>query len=131
MILIDTNLIIRFITKDPAEHYEKSKSFFEKIAKREIKAVITESVLMECYFVLHKLYKIDKQIVIKKLKTLLEFQNIVNDDKYILIEALNILNDTNIDFVDCLLCAKSRLLDYDIVSFDKDIKKCSKKIIKL
>jgi len=25
MILIDTNLIIIFITKDPAEHYEKAR----------------------------------------------------------------------------------------------------------
>ena len=64
MILIDTNIIIRLVTKDPVEQYEKAKEFFEDIAMRKKKAIILESVLMEYYFVLHKLYKIDKLKVI-------------------------------------------------------------------
>ena len=126
MVLVDANVIIRLITKEPIEHYEKSKKFFESVAKREIKAIILESVLMECYFVLFKLYKIDKKQVLQNLKILLEFKNIVNEDKYILIETLNILENKNIDFVDALLCAKSNLLGYEVISFDKDIKKCLK-----
>ena len=134
MILIDTNIIIRLITKDPIEHYEKAKEFFEDIAMRKKKGIILESVLIECYFVLHKLYKIDKLKVIHKLQILLEFENIVNKDKYTLLGALNILKEKNIDFVDALICAKSSINGYKIISFDKDIKKCSEnldKIIKL
>jgi predicted nucleic-acid-binding protein len=42
-----------------------------------------------------------------------------------LIEILNIVNDKNIDFVDALICAKSRLQGYRKLSFDKDVnKKC-------
>ena len=39
-------------------------------------------------------------------------------------EFLNILKNKNIDFIDALLCAKSKLLGYEVKSFDKDLKKC-------
>jgi len=46
-------------------------------------------------------------------------------DKILLIETLNIIDDKNIDFVDALICAKSRLQGYGKLSFDKDVnKKC-------
>jgi predicted nucleic-acid-binding protein len=46
-------------------------------------------------------------------------------DKVLLMESLNIVNDKNIDFVDALICAKSRLQGYGKLSFDKDVnKKC-------
>ena len=52
----------------------------------------------------------------------------VNEDKHILLQALEILKAKNIDFIDALLCAKSRALGYKILSFDKDIEKCLKGI---
>ena len=130
IILIDANIIIRLLTKTPSEQYNISKNLFEKIAKKEIKALISEGILMECYFVLTKFYKFDKQKVLSKLKIILELQNIISDDKYILIETLNILEKKNIDFMDALLCAKNNLLGYEIASFDKDIKKCDGKYYK-
>jgi predicted nucleic-acid-binding protein len=41
------------------------------------------------------------------------------------LETLNIVDGKNIDFVDALICAKSRLRGYGKLSFDKDVnKKC-------
>jgi len=49
----------------------------------------------------------------------------VMKEKVLLIETLNIVEDKNIDFVDALICAKSRLQGYGKLSFDKDVnKKC-------
>ncbi len=124
-VIIDANIIVRFITKSPKEQYHEVLGFFDKLAMRKVRAVLFESILMECYFVLSKFYNIDKQKVISKLKTILEFENIINEDKYIMIETLNLLKEKNIDFVDALICTKSTLLGYKVFSFDKDIKKCT------
>jgi predicted nucleic-acid-binding protein len=81
-------------------------------------------VLAEIYFVLLKVYGLPKQSIIGDLKTVLSLDGIVGDNKIILFEALNILERKNIDFIDALICAKAKLQNYDILSFDNDLKKC-------
>ena len=128
MVLVDTNYIIRYFSKEPDEQYQKSKEFFEDLAKGKVKAIISEGVLMECFFVLNKFYKYSRDEAIEMLITIMSFKNVVNEDKYILLQALEILKDKNIDFINALLCAKSKALGYEILSFDKDIEKCLKGI---
>ena len=126
MVLVDTNYIIRYFSKEPDEQYQKSKEFFEDLARGKIKAIISEGVLMECFFVLNKVYKYSRDEVIEMLITIMSFKNVVNEDKHILLQVLEILRAKNIDFIDALLCAKSKALGYKILSFDKDIEKCLK-----
>ena len=87
-----------------------------------MKAEILSEVLMEAYFVLTKFYKIAKAEVLQDLKTILCLEGIVNKDKAILIETLNIIEHKHIDFVDALIC-KCRLQNYKKLSFDKDLDK--------
>jgi predicted nucleic-acid-binding protein len=79
---------------------------------------------MEAFFVLTKFYKIPKNEVISDLKTILSLEGIINKNKIILFETLNIIENKNIDFVDALICAKCKLQNYDKSSFDKDLEKC-------
>lgn len=84
-------------------------------------------VLMEVLFVMIKIYKIPKSKVIEKLKSLLLLDGVVNDDKGICIDALNLMQHKNIDYVDALICTKNVLQGYGKISFDKEImKKCEK-----
>ncbi|QCT93785.1 type II toxin-antitoxin system VapC family toxin [Caminibacter mediatlanticus TB-2] len=124
--LIDANYIIRLFTKTPDNQYQEAKELFEKIAKREIKAHISEGIVMECFFVLHKLYEYSKEDTADILIKIMSMKNIINDEKEIIITALELLKQHNIDFIDCLLCAKSKILSLEVKSFDKDIKKCLK-----
>ena len=79
---------------------------------------------MEAYFVLTKFYKIAKNEVIGDLKTILAFEGVINPNKAILFEALSILEHKNIDFMDALICAKSKLQGYGKLSFDDDVQRC-------
>ncbi len=106
------------------EHYEKAKELFYRVAKREVEVMVSEGIIMECYFVLLKFYKWDKNRLIDKLEKILKMKNVFCNEKYILLKALEILKVKNIDFIDALLCAKSKALGYKILSFDKDIEKC-------
>ncbi|WP_456480544.1 PIN domain-containing protein [Nautilia sp.] len=124
MVLIDSNYILRFLTMTPKEHFVIAKNLFEDVAKGKIDAIISEGVVMEVYFVLSKFYKWEKEKIIDKLTAILEFKNVVNEDKAVLIYALNILKKHNIDFIDAFLCAKANFYGYEVRTFDKDIKKC-------
>ena len=121
--LIDTNIIIRFLVGDHEEHLKIATEIFTKIENAQIKAEILDSVLMEAYFVLVKFYKLPKNEVLEDLKKLIALKGITGD-KILLLETLNILLNKNIDFVDSLICAKSKLYSYEKLSFDNDLKKC-------
>ncbi|HIP94045.1 MAG TPA: type II toxin-antitoxin system VapC family toxin [Leucothrix sp.] len=122
--LIDTNVIIRFLVGDHEEHLLKSTEIFENIESRRIEVKILDTVLMEVLFVLIKFYKLPKAEVVNDLKSILAMEGIVNTNKVILVEALTLHLDKNIDFVDALICAKSKIQGYGWISFDNDLKKC-------
>jgi predicted nucleic-acid-binding protein len=122
--IIDTNIIIRFLIGDNEDYLQESTKIFQKIENGKIKVEILGEVLMECYFVLTKFYKLPKNEIIRDLKTILSLQGIVNSDKIILFETLNIMENRNIDFVDALICAKTKLQNYNLLSFDKDLNRC-------
>ena len=123
--LIDTNVIIRFLVGDHEEHLKKSKEIFEDIQRAKQEVIILDSVLMEVLFVLTKFYKLPKVEVIDDLKAILALEGVVNSDKVILTEALSLVEHKNIDFVDALICTKSKLQGFGKISFDKDVfKKC-------
>lgn len=122
--LLDTNIIIRFLVGDNEKHLAKSTEYFEQIELGSMEVEILSDVLMEAFFVLTKFYKLPKVEVISDLKTILSFEGVVNKDKVILFEALSIIENKNLDFVDALICAKCKFQNYEKLSFDKDLNKC-------
>jgi predicted nucleic-acid-binding protein len=117
MILLDANYILRFLLKDNLEMYEISK---DCIVNNN--CTIPSEVLAEVVFVLLKVYKVKKQDITKSIVDILNYDSIVMNDKNNIIKSLEIFEDKNLDFVDCILCAKSK--DYTIKTFDKKLNKC-------
>ena len=122
--LLDTNVIIRFLVGDHQEHLAKSIAIFKEIESAKLQVEIVDGVLMEAYFVLTKFYKLPKNEVINDLKAILTLNGVINSNKTILYETLNIVENQNIDFVDALICAKSKLQGFGKLSFDSDVDKC-------
>ena len=122
--LIDANVIIRFLVGDNEEHLTKSREIFRQIENGSLQVEILDVVMMEIFFVLTKFYKFPPKEVIDDLKTILALEGVVNGDKVILFETLTLVRERNIDFVDALICAKSRLQGYGKLSFDSDVDRC-------
>lgn len=123
--LLDTNIIIRFLVGDHEEHLKKSKEIFRDIENLKSEVIILDTVLMEAFFVLTKFYKLPQSEIINDLKVILSLEGVVNSDKVVLFETLSLIDQKNIDFVDALICAKSKLQGFGKLSFDKDVyKKC-------
>ena len=122
--LPDTNVILRYLLADNPELYEKAQRLFEKIRVGEEKAVILESVLVECVYVLTKFYKVPKAEAAARLKELLHYKGVINNDKNDLISALNIFSGKDpLDIVDCVLSAKAKSSGMTMVTFDEKLRK--------
>ena len=122
--LLDTNIIIRFLVGDNGEQLQKSIEIFKAIESAKLQVEILDGVLMEAFFVLTKFYKLPKEEVIGDLKTILALNGVVNSNKPVLYETLNIMEMKNIDFVDAMICAKSKLQGFEKLSFDDDVRRC-------
>ncbi len=119
MLYLDTNVILRYLLEDCEKFIEQSKVYIENHD-----VYIKNEVLAEVVYVLNKTYKVPKKTVRLILQELLLNDNIQVDSKDVSNLAFEIFEVKNIDFVDALLCSYSKILRYEVVSFDKKLNKC-------
>jgi predicted nucleic-acid-binding protein len=124
-VIPDTNVILRYLLSDHPHMYEETRTFFDKVFTGEIAALILESVITECIYVLTKYYRVPREESSELLIHLLNYKGIVNKDKDDLITALNQFATRSIDIVDCLVLAKANSHHMQIFTFDKTLKKQS------
>lgn len=105
-ILPDTNVVLRYLLHDDAVQYERAAEFFERVRVGNEKAIIIESVLVECVYILMKFYKVPKREVADNLTKLLQYKGIANVDRKTLVEALRLFAEQNLDIVDCIVLAR-------------------------
>ncbi len=121
--LPDTNVVVRYLVKDDIELYKQAKTFFDKVKTGEESALILESVVAECVYVLTKIYKVPKEKTADSLKNLLRYRGIINEDRADLIKALTTFAERSMDIVDCILYVKAKDMDTSLFSFDEDLNK--------
>ena len=100
MKILDTNMILRFLLRDNVEMADKAA----KIIDSET-SLITNEVAAEVVYVLTGVYKVSRSDVSKALQNFIEIDNIAASELAVLSKALTFFAESNLDFVDCLLCA--------------------------
>lgn len=122
MAVVDTNFLVRMLTNDQPDSavfaYERVSTY----GANEIS--IADYVLVELTFVLKvwPAYKWSRQTISHGLEELLHIsQFVMSHDAQKAI--INYKTHPKLDFVDCLLLAKSQLDDETILTFDKDLLK--------
>jgi len=123
--LPDTNTIVRYLVADDAALHAKAKDFFDKVKHGDVRAVILESVIAECIYVLTKIYKVPRDRAAGRLIDLLHYKGIANNDQQELIRALTLFSERGLDIVDCILCAKATAAGDNLFTFDADLQKLS------
>ncbi len=125
--LPDTNTIVRYLVADDPVLHAKAKDFFDNVKHGSLKAVILESVIAECIYVLTKIYKVPRVRAAGSLIDLMRYKGIANDDQQELIRALSLFSERGIDIVDCILCAKAATSEDHLFTFDEDLQKLSRR----
>jgi predicted nucleic-acid-binding protein len=67
--------------------------------------------------------QVPKGELAEMLDNVLRYPGIVNTDKPSLREALKLYATNNMDFVDCMLVAKARTGEMELVTFDQGLRK--------
>lgn len=126
--LPDTNIIIRHLLGDDPYMSARANDFFDDVKNGSVKAVILESIIAECIYVLTKIYRVPRAKAAESLIDILRYKGIANDDRQELIHALSIFAERSLDIVDCILCAKAMSGEGSLITFDADLNKLVRSI---
>lgn len=122
--LLDTNVIVRFLTGNKDEKFKGVFDFFQKIEKGKISVELKLIVLFQTIFVLKSFYKVPKGQIVKAMTGLLKFNGLKIKEKRIVVRTMEIWDSKNIEIVDAYLIAclekdsQNILYSYD-TDFDK------------
>jgi len=125
--LPDTNYILRYLLRDDDKQFAEANAFFEQVRTGKEYAVVLESVMTECLYVLTKHYQVPRAAAAESLLGMFAYKGISNPDRDRLASALGIFIKTSLDPVDCLLAATAQNGQNRLLTFDKALLKLTKK----
>jgi predicted nucleic-acid-binding protein len=102
MIVVDTNILVRFIVNDGPTQSERVFRLFDE---REVRVIAT--VLLECEWVLRSFYKFPSERVCEAFRLLLRMDSVFWDDVTAVVSAVA-WHAAGMEFADALHLAQTR-----------------------
>ncbi len=121
---IDTNIFLRYLTKDDSLKYDKCKRIFKKTTEGKLDIATSGMVIAELVWTLLSHYKVSKADVIEKISIIVGTENLFIPDKNIIVDALVLYGRKNIDYIDAYNAVFMKKNDLDeVYSYDTDFDK--------
>lgn len=123
--ILDTSVILRFLTGNSADKKEKFKKLIRDATSEKSTLFVSLIVIIELVYVLEKIYKLEKEDIRERVESLLTLQPVEIESEDVVLESLRLYAEENIKYGDAMILAKSRILDIKpVYTFDKkDFKK--------
>ncbi|MCU0567568.1 MAG: type II toxin-antitoxin system VapC family toxin [Oculatellaceae cyanobacterium Prado106] len=102
MIAVDTNIVVRLLTRDDESQYNRSRQLFQ-----EQEILIPDSVILETEWVLRFSYRLRPSEVCEAFKNLMGLSNVHLVDKEGMVIVLQ-WHESGLDFADAFHLAKSQ-----------------------
>jgi predicted nucleic-acid-binding protein len=115
---VDTNILVRHLTGDPAAMASRATAFLGA----ESELLLTDLVMAETVYVLESFYEAPREQVAESMRSLLALESVVSVDPALLLRAVEVYETERIDFAEAYLvaCAESTGLNR-VASFDKSL----------
>ena len=119
--LIDTNVIVRFLTASKEKKYHGLYAFFSAAERGQIRTELKLIVLFQVIFVLKSVYKVPEKDIAESLLALLEYKGISVSRKKLVRRTLEVWRDNfGLDVVDAYLIANlERYPENVLYSYDR------------
>jgi len=118
MIGLDTNLIVRFFVKDDAAQTALVVNLVRSLTPSN-PGWIGQATILELFWVLTRIYRIDKAGILRILGTLLSSKDLAIENGPAIRAAIEVYREGNADFTDCMIAVSGRAAGCSrIVTFD-------------
>ena len=120
-LFIDTNLFLRYFTKDNQEMYETVEKILLCVLHSEIRIATSTIVLTEIMYTLQSFYKCDQKTIQKHVDSILQIANLVLIDETNFRRAYEYHKKKKVKISDCLIVTQVPE-KYKLCSFDEELK---------
>jgi predicted nucleic-acid-binding protein len=124
MALLDTNVLIRFLTSDKTKKFRGVYTLFESLEQGDLRVELKLIVLFQVVFVLRSFYSVPREDVATAMLGILQYRGIIVKEKKVVRRMIELWQDSKLDIVDCYLIA---CLEGDkqniLFSYDNDFDK--------
>jgi len=121
MLAVDTNVVIRYLTRDDARQFARASALI-----RTEDVFVCTTVLLECEWVLRRAYQYPRERIVDALRSLAGLPSVTLEDAALAVRALDWLAG-GMDFADALHLAKAEGCEA-LVSFDRQLVDAAKRI---
>lgn len=120
MIVVDTNILVRYLIADPREPQTRvAVDFVDTRCSQEKPAVVTPVVLAELVWVLGSRYGFEKPDILAALEAIAHNANLRFEPEEEVLSAFDAYRDHAVDLADCLIAARAEALGITAATFDR------------
>ncbi len=101
-IFVDTNVFLRFLTNDDPAKAKRVERLFQQAIQGKIQLVTSLLVVSEIVWTLESFYHLGKTDIVTKVETILNTPNLFCPQTEMIIRALDLYVQENIDFIDAI-----------------------------
>ena len=110
MLGVDTNVLVRYLTRDDQPQYEKARRMIDREVAKGEPVLVSLLVLLETEWVLRSRYEMAKADIVTAFSALLDTADLTFEDEPSVETAVYSWKDSAADFADCLIEARNRRL---------------------
>jgi predicted nucleic-acid-binding protein len=110
MLGVDTNVLVRYLTRDDQPQYEKARRMIDREVAKGEAVLVSLLVLLETEWVLRCRYEMAKADIVTAFSALLDTADLTFEDEPSVETAVYSWKDSAADFADCLIEARNRRL---------------------
>jgi predicted nucleic-acid-binding protein len=110
MLGVDTNVIVRYLTRDDQPQYERARRLIDREVAKGDPVLVSLLVLVETEWVLRSRYEMAKPDIVAAFSALLDTADLTIEDEPSVETAIYSWKDSAAEFADCLIEARNRKL---------------------
>jgi predicted nucleic acid-binding protein len=116
---VDANVLLRFLTGEPEGMAEPAARLMRRAEEGEVLLILSPLVVAETVWVLKSFYRRSAAEIAQVLIPLLSADGLEVKDREILVGALGLARDKNVDFADAVLALEAVRDRETVCSFDE------------
>ncbi len=123
MIGLDTNILVRLLTRDDEAQAQKVQALLEQHAAEDGALFVSDIVLAELAWTLDRTYGLPKTDIGAAIKALAENATLGFESREVLRQAQKLFMESKAGFANCMIVAKAKAAGCDsIATFDKTMR---------
>jgi predicted nucleic acid-binding protein len=119
--LLDTNVLLRHLLQDHADHSPRATRFFERVEAGEMQVRLSDLVVFETIFTMQRLARVPRDLIRDRLQVVLSAPGMVFPGRERWLQVLDLYADSGLSIADAYHAVMmQRLRIGEIASFDRD-----------